>query len=108
MDKRRKPMKNARRLLLATLISAVLSPAVHADVKETAHEAKTNVKAAGKKVGEDAREAAHGIKRTAKAAGHAVASGARTGYYATKHAIRRAVGKDDKPESNAGSTAESQ
>jgi len=60
-------MKKARRLLLAALIPAVLSPAVHADVKETAHEAKVNVKAAGKKMGEDAREAAHGIGRTAKA-----------------------------------------
>ena len=93
-------MKKVRRLLLAALIPAVLSPAVHADVKETALEAKVNVKAAGKKMGEDAREAAHGIGRTAKAAGHAVASGARSGYYATKHAIRRAVGKDDPPESN--------
>lgn len=83
-----------RRLLLVALIPAILSPAAYADVKETAHEAKDNVKAAGKKFGEDVREAAHGAASTAKAAGHAVASGARSGYYATKHAIRKAVGKD--------------
>lgn len=87
-------MKTFRRLLLVALLPAILSPAAHADVKEKAHEAKENVKAAGKKFGEDAREAAHGAASTAKAAGHAVASGARNGYYATKHAIRRAVGKD--------------
>lgn len=98
-------MKKAHRLLLAALIPAVLSTAAHADVKETAHEAKENIKAAGKKIGEDAREAAHGVASTAKAAGHAVASGARTGYYATKHAIRRAVGKD-KPEGETGAAGE--
>ena len=86
-----------RRLLLVALIPAILSPVAHADVKETAHEAKENVKAAGKKFGEDAREAAHGAASTAKAAGHAIASGARSGYYATKHAIRKAVGKDNAP-----------
>lgn len=83
-----------RRLLLVALIPAILSPAAYADVKETAHEAKENVKAAGKKFGEDAREAAHGAASTAKAAGHAIASGARSGYYAAKHAVRKAVGKD--------------
>jgi cell division septum initiation protein DivIVA len=87
-------MKKLRQLLLAALMPAVLSPAAHADVKETAHEAKENVKAAGKKMGEDAREAAHEVASTAKAAGHAIASGARSGYYATRHAVRKAVGKD--------------
>ena len=85
-----------RRLLLVALIPAILSPAAYAaDAKETAHEAKENAKAAGKKFGEDAREAAHGVASTAKAAGHAIASGARSGYYATKHAVRKAVGKDN-------------
>jgi hypothetical protein len=84
-----------RRLLLVALIPAILSPAAYAaDVKETAHEAKENVKAAGKKFGEDARVAAHEAASTAKAAGHAIASGARSGYYATKHAVKKAVGKD--------------
>ena len=87
-------MKRAHQLLFAALIGAALTGAAHADVKETAHEAKDNIKAAGKKFGEDTRDAAHAIGHTAKAAGHAVASGARTGYYATKHAVRRAVGKD--------------
>ncbi|GLU30611.1 hypothetical protein WKR88_00690 [Trinickia caryophylli] len=99
-------MKKVRQLLLAALIPAALSATAHADVKETAHEAKENIKAAGKKIGEDAREAAHGVASTAKAAGHAVASGARTGYYATKHAVRRAVGKDG-PEGETGTTGES-
>ena len=88
-------MKGTRQLLLAAFVAATLSPVAHADVKTTAHEAKEDVKAAGKKVGEDTREAAHGIKHAAKAAGHAVASGTRRGYYATKHAVRKAVGKDD-------------
>lgn len=100
-------MKKIRQLLLVALIPAVLSPAVHADVKEKAHEAKEDIKAAGKRMGEDARAAAHGVASTAKAAGHAVASGTRHGYYATKHAIRKAVGKDDKPEGNAGAASES-
>lgn len=92
-------MKKVRHLLLVALIPAILSPAAHADVKETAHEAKENVKAAGKKFGEDARAAAHGVASTAKAAGHAVASGARNGYYATKHAVRKAVGNDSRKDS---------
>jgi hypothetical protein len=88
-------LKKIRPLLLAIFVGTVLSPTAHADVKTTAHEAKENIKAAGKKFGEDTREAAHEIGHTAKAAGHAVASGTRRGYYATKHAIRKAVGKDD-------------
>ena len=84
-----------RQWLLAVLIGTLAGPAAHADVKTTAHEAKENIKAAGKKFGEDTRDAAHEIGHTAKAAGHAVASGTRKGYYATKHAIRKAVGKDD-------------
>ena len=97
--------KNARQWLFAVLVAAALSPAAHADVKEKAHEAKEDIKAAGKKLGEGAREAAHGIGHTAKAAGHAVASGARSGYYATKHAIRSAVGKDSTSERKAGPAA---
>lgn len=100
-------MKKAHQLLFAALIGAALSASAHADVKETAHEAKDSIKAAGQKVGEDTREAAHAIGHTAKAAGHAVASGARHGYYATKHALRRAVGKDREPEGNTGTASES-
>lgn len=100
-------MKKVHRLLFAALVGTALSAAAHADVKETAHEAKDNIKAAGKKVGEDTREAAHAIGHTAKAAGHAIASGARNGYYATKHAVRRAVGKDREPEGNADAASES-
>ncbi|HVW53373.1 MAG TPA: hypothetical protein VHC91_23690 [Trinickia sp.] len=100
-------MKHTRRMLAVALICSMLTPAVHAGVKETAHEAKQDIKTAGKKVGEGAREAAHGVASTAKAAGHAIASGARTGYYATKHAIRRAVGKDDAPEDRAARSGES-
>lgn len=88
-------MKIARRLLLATLMGAAMSSAVHADAGEKTHEAKQNIKMAGKQFGHDVRDAAHDIGRTAKAAGHAVASGTRRGYDATKHAIRKAVGKDD-------------
>ena len=82
-----------RQWLLAVLIGTLAGPAAHADVKTTAHEAKENIKAAGKTG--NTRDAAHEIGHTAKAAGHAVASGTRKGYYATKHAIRKAVGKDD-------------
>jgi hypothetical protein len=103
-------LKKAHQLLFAALIGATVATCAHAGVKETAHEAKENIKAAGKKFGEDTREAAHAIGHTAKAAGHAVASGARTGYYATKHAIRAAVGKDRERETenehNAGGASE--
>lgn len=100
-------MKKSHQLLFVALIAASLSAAARADVKETAHEAKEDIKAAGKKFGEDMRQAPHEIAHTAKAAGRAVASGARSGYYSTKHAIRRAVGKDREPEGNSGAASES-
>lgn len=99
-------MRKARRLLFVALIPAVLSSTVYAGVKETAHEAKEDVKTAGRKIGEGARDVGHGVASATKAVGHGVASatkavghavadGARTGYHATKHAIHKAVGKDD-------------
>lgn len=100
-------MKRHRQWLLVALMSAALAPAAHADVKEKAHEAKENFKAAFKQMGRDMRAAPHAVASTAKAAGHAIAGGAHRGYDATKQAVHRAVHKDGKAEGGAGSSTAS-
>ncbi|ACC75463.1 hypothetical protein PPMP20_03295 [Paraburkholderia phymatum] len=76
-------MKTSRISLIVAVL-AFASPFAHASLASSAHQLKTDAKAAGKETGHAVRNGVHAIGHGAKSAGRAVADATKHGYHATR------------------------